>query len=333
MQGEGFLFLAVMVLIFVVWVATGGPSRPISFAGPFITPITNVGVTQTGYGSMSVHKGVVNISSGQGSSHVATAPTSVSNLQSQFNVLSTEVANTVTFGDPSPYRGLVTIGPGNTSATDPKQEYVTLRASSSAGQNISITGWRLVSGASNFGATIGAGVELPRSGNINSEGPIVLRPGDAADIVTGESPVGYSFKENMCIGYLAQHQVFYPSLSLSCPAPIDEFNHYYAGNKLNDDACYRLMQNSQRCSTPDDPSSLSTYCLRIIDNQLTYNGCVATHQYDSKFTSTNWRIYLGRPAVDRSHQGADQYGELWKSSRDAIKLLDQNGKTVALYTY
>ena len=50
MRSEFLFFLAMLVVFFVLWLAGGGPSKPISFAGPYITPITNVDQTQVGYG-------------------------------------------------------------------------------------------------------------------------------------------------------------------------------------------------------------------------------------------------------------------------------------------
>jgi hypothetical protein len=43
------LFLGALVLIFMLWVYSGGPNNPISFSGPFITPVTDVNDTQVGY--------------------------------------------------------------------------------------------------------------------------------------------------------------------------------------------------------------------------------------------------------------------------------------------
>ena len=84
---------------------------------------------------------------------------------------------------------------------------------------------------------------------------------------------------------------------------------------------------------PDDRRSLSGNCLSLIDTYLTYNGCVASHQFDAQFSSDSWRIYLGRTELTRKNDSTRTYGDLWKETRDGIKLLDENGLTVDLYTY
>ena len=48
MRSDLFLFIGILVFLFVVWVASGGPHRPLSFAGPTIAPLPTTG---TGGGS------------------------------------------------------------------------------------------------------------------------------------------------------------------------------------------------------------------------------------------------------------------------------------------
>ena len=49
MKADALLVIACLVMIYVAWIATGGPSRPISKAGPYITPITRTGERSQGY--------------------------------------------------------------------------------------------------------------------------------------------------------------------------------------------------------------------------------------------------------------------------------------------
>lgn len=49
MKADALLVIACLVMIYVAWIVTGGPSRPISQAGPFITPITRPGEESQGY--------------------------------------------------------------------------------------------------------------------------------------------------------------------------------------------------------------------------------------------------------------------------------------------
>lgn len=308
MKGDGIFFLGVLAFFFILWFATGGPSKPISFAGPYITPITDVDTVQEGYGDTPA----VDFRSGGVWSNIMGGSFSGG-------------ANLGGVSNPSPYQGQVRVsGTGGTSSEDPDQEYVILRASGK--DSIDITGWRLVSGASGRGARIPEGALLPRSGRVNDTGRIVLNPGNEAIVVTGEAPTGVSFKENMCTGYFMSRQEFYPSLSSQCPSAYEEFQNHYTGNGLRDDKCYNLVRSTSSCKTPSD-SGVSNACSALIDDYLVYSGCVATHGNDADFAGDTWRIYLEH---ENSRGKSD---ELWKSSRDAVKLLDSEGRTVDLYTY
>lgn len=314
MKSDGLFFLGILAFFFILWFAAGGPTRPISFAGPYITPITDVDTVQEGYGDAP--------SASFGSATYGTGSSiwsNIMNIESSIASLQRQSSDIRAFGEESPFRGQVSVsGAGGTSATDEDEEYVSIRASGN--QSVDITGWRVVSGASGKGARIPEGAALPRSGRVNDTGRIILNPGEEAIIVTGDSPNGVSFKENMCTGYLAKNQQFYPSLQNQCPAAYDEFDRFYTGNELRDEKCYTLVTSTASCTTPRD-SGTSNACQRFIDDYLTYNGCVEHHRNDSRFAGRTWRIYLERG------------DELWKPARDAVKLLDANGKTVDLYTY
>jgi hypothetical protein len=49
MKTDALFVIMCIVFLFVAWVATGGPSRPISTAGPFITPVSRPGEESQGY--------------------------------------------------------------------------------------------------------------------------------------------------------------------------------------------------------------------------------------------------------------------------------------------
>lgn len=321
MASDAFFFIGVLFFFFMLWLVSGGPTRPISFAGPYITPITDVDTVQEGYDD---ENGWINTTGNAIRGGIGQAPQQIqqgiAGVESDLHRLQGEAADARAFGSASPYRDQVSItsvAPG----TDSKSEYVTIQLSPTASGSVTISGWRLRSDASGNGGIIPNGTEVPYSG-VNPVAPIVLYPGDTATIATGDSPIGVSFRENMCVGYLGTRQSFNPPLWSMCPAPLDEFDRYYSGNKLKDDRCYYYLQTQQQCTTVTrPPSDLSSECDRVIDTYLSYSGCVATHRYESSFRGSSWRIYLERG------------GKLWKSSREAVKLLDQNGLTVDLYTY
>lgn len=49
MRADILLVIACIIFLYVLWVATGGPQRPISRQGPFITPVQRSGEEQQGY--------------------------------------------------------------------------------------------------------------------------------------------------------------------------------------------------------------------------------------------------------------------------------------------
>lgn len=308
LRGDAMFFLGILAFIFLIWLATGGPSRPISFAGPYLTPITTVGDRSEAYGDDITGETI--------KSGLFDSANDLRDLQEQLK-------DARVFGEISPYKGQVTLSrsTGGARATNTKDEYIAIKNTGSSDTPVYITGWQVVSAATGNRATIPLGTQTVRTGQLNQGVAIALGPNDAAILSTGRSPVGISFKENMCTGYLEQNQTFAPSLSNSCPAPDDEFDTYYA-NSLSDDACYEFVQELDECTTESNPPRrLSSGCRSFVQDRLSYNGCVNTHQYDSGFSDDTWRIYLG---ANR---------ELWKEERETIKLLDAQGKTVDLITY
>ncbi len=310
MRSDVLFFFGVIAFFFILWYSSGGPTKPISFAGPYISPITDVDSVSEGYGDGTAYS-----PSGSGSIWA-----DIMNLQGGVASLQRKSSDIRAFGEESPKRGSVVVsGFGGVGATDPEEEYVSIRNASS--EDVDITGWRIVSGASGKGGRIPQGASLPRPGRVNDTDRIILAPGDEVTIVTGESPIGISFRENLCSGYFIHRQDFTPALQTMCPSAYEEFDRFYEANELRDDTCYALVQSTPACTTPEENGRLSGACLSLIDDHLTYSGCVATHQYDWNFRVASWRVYL---ELDK---------QLWKPSRDAVKIIDENGLTVDLATY
>ncbi|HQU07718.1 MAG: hypothetical protein B7X04_02800 [Parcubacteria group bacterium 21-54-25] len=329
-MNDAYFFLGLFAFVFVVWFATGGPTRPLSFAGPVLTTnISSKGVSYSGgTGFFPTAPGVsytvpqgTRGTTGQNLNQISQQVTQVGN---QVDTLSQKVAQTVAFGTPSPYRGTVFMNHyvSDAGAADPAKEYVTIRVAANAPGPVDISGWRLQSDATGAGATIPFGTEVPRSGLINAVQPIELSPGDMAIISSGRSPIGASFRENKCIGYFAQYQSFYPPLPLICPTPYDELKQFYGPNYIRDDACITYAQSLNRCTlvaTP--PVNMTSACTTFLTNYLNYNGCVDAHQQDTNFMGNTWRVYLGRNV------------SMWRSQHEVVRLLDANGKTVDLFPY
>lgn len=144
------LFLGIFAFIFVLWIYSGGPNNPISFSGPYITPVTAPGVEQIGYGPSA-------------NTYYRTARTSGTK---------TDVTDTAR----SPYAGQVRIDSSDPRETDPRAEYIRLHATDA---NIPVSGWQLVSARS------GTQVRIPDGNQEESKRPVRLSQDNDALIITG----------------------------------------------------------------------------------------------------------------------------------------------------
>ncbi|MEO6536883.1 MAG: hypothetical protein ABIT47_04270 [Candidatus Paceibacterota bacterium] len=318
MKGDFLLFFAIFVFIFILWVYSGGPTHPISFAGPYLTPVTNVGGESQAYGpKVSIPSGTVskktswgNWSAGWGTSNYGSSDTNGSNTN-------------VSAGNRSPYAGKVYIDGSSShlNTSNVSQEYIVLRAASNSG-NVGITGWQLVSQNAGSRTVILQGTPIAHQGTPSA---IVLRSGEEAIISSGSGQEGSSFKETECTGYLDRsYSSYYPSLSTNtCPSPISDLGSYQSNNSAQYNQCADYVRTFQSCRTGDNGprNNLASWCQNFISNQLTYNGCVYSHQNDTNFFNNTWRIFQGRTST------------LWRSSGDTITLYDQNVKVVDQYSY
>lgn len=246
--------------------------------------------------------------------------------QAELALLEQKRAEAEKYGEQSPYKGMVTMTKswGGTYTTDPDQEYIQLTAAQSNTEPVRITGWKLSSAIIGKTVTIPGAAYLYFAGGANTEQPIELAPGDVAYIITGRSPVGYSFLVNECTGYITQFQKLVPSLSLRCPRPEDEIRSYTGDQSVFiDNACMDYVENMSRCRVPTSPLplKLSYACQDAIVSEINYPNCIKEHKDDPDFRQSDWRIYLKRDT------------ELWREKRELILLTDENGKTVDYYEY
>ncbi|MDO8492353.1 MAG: hypothetical protein Q7S34_01785 [bacterium] len=212
---------------------------------------------------------------------------------------------------------------GNVWGNDPKNEYVEVSVSQDAPAHTLFTGFEIKSAFTGRGTTMGRGALVPNFGQGNIESSIFLSPGDRVYIVSGKSPLGYSFRVNKCVGYFSQSQQYNPSLSYNCPAPRDERLPNFGANNRN--ACLNYIESLGNCSLPklnyETSISIGPECVDYVTNNIGYSSCVKNHKDDSDFYKPEWRIYLNQPET------------LWQSSREMIKLLDLNKKTAAYVEY
>lgn len=268
-------FFGVLLVFFLVWVAGGGPSRPISLQGPYLGSITAPsGFSQTTGGTFGLSGGYASVS----------------------------FVNDTT----------------GTQSKSASSEYVTIAASPTLTSGVSLAGWKLKSKESGKTVAFPAGTEVPRSGSVNASGAITLKPGDYATVVSGRSPVGSSFRESICTGYLEERQDFKPPLTQSCPTPLQEL---YRADASPNERCEDYVRSISYCSSQSTMKSPGGSCEAFVDEVLTYNGCVAAHRSDPGFSLSSWRIYLG--ASD----------DLWNDRHDTIELINADGAVVDSLTY
>jgi hypothetical protein len=243
---------------------------------------------------------------------------------SEYEQLMQGGADPKTYGNPSPlFRHIrISAGYANTAASDPAQEYFNLEASYDNTAPISLTGWSLQSAVSGIRVPLSLAAETFRVGEVNMLEDVSLPPGGSATVVSGISPVGVSFRENKCTGYLAQFQTFEPSLSAHCPAPSDELPLSEENLVRYGEECVSFARTLPSCTLPQHvPTSLSPTCRTFVQTAFSYNGCVDRHSSKSDFATNSWRLYLGSRR------------ELWKNEHDAVRLLDAEGRTVDVYVY
>lgn len=245
-------------------------------------------------------------------------------LEAEYDRLRAETSQRKTFGTPSPYAGKIGIvsDVAGVRATNPNEEHLQIAANYSNSDAIDIAGWTLESALSGSRIQIPPGASPFLAGSANILGPIMLDPGGLALVASSPSPVGISFRENMCTGYLAQFQSFQPPLAEECPSaaqamPLTEENLRRYG-----DTCFDLIANLPQCRFPQQlPDTIFPSCRSFLMNALSYNGCVSENNFRSEFDTNMWRVYLGAS------------GELWRNSHDAIRLLDAQGRTVSVFVY
>lgn len=314
---DAWFFIGIFVFIFLIWIAVGGPTHPISFTGPSLPLPAELG------GGTYLQLPRAPFAIGGGSTVVLPGSSNGTSVQNTSGQLPLFVGGS-TFGDPSPYLGIASMshyisGAGSAFPTD---ESVDLSATQNSGIPVYLSGWKLVSDITGNVATLPQGTEIPLSGAVNILRDIVLAPGVQATVISGRSPIGTSFRENKCIGYLSTFQRFSPPLPQYCPMPSDDLASFYGAGYFRDDACVDYVDTLKRCETIITPiKTVSAACQNFVTKYINYNGCVDAHKNDKDFLGNTWRIYLGR------------YSSMWRTKNEIVKLLDTRGKTVDAFSY
>lgn len=312
MQHDSWFFVGIFVFIFLIWIATGGPLHPIAISGPTLPAPGQLG----GGTYLSLPTAPYKIGGGSTVSLPGSSSGAYTGSDTGTNAVPLP-------GDVSPYRGLVSLSRGIWGAGgDPASEYLVLNVASDATVPVDISGWTLESAATGKAAVIPKGTEVPASGIVNAAQDIVLTSGARAFLVSGRSPIGASFRENVCTGYFGSFQTFTPQLTEACPTPASELSSFYGPTYIRDASCIDYVNMLSRCQavlTP--PTTMSGACQSFLVQYLNYNGCVDAHKRDANFESSDWRVYLGRTNA------------LWRAQHESVVLLDANGKLVDTFTY
>jgi hypothetical protein len=279
---KDFGWLAIFLIVLgVIWFAQGGPSRLSSITSPFLN-VPEISPSDPSLGGNQGNEG----NNSPGSS----------------------------LGQKSPYNGKIYLSTWSAKETDPQSEYIEIRSSSDKPVNISY--WT-IEGRNGSKFSLGRGANLFFLSEINSQDPIILEPNGTAIVITGRSPVGASFRLNLCTGYFNQFQKFVPYLSEECPRiPEKEIPQKFP------DACFNFIRGLSACRMPVSaiPMEVGNDCTVFIGERANYNGCVTKYKNENNFYRNEWRIYLNRDK------------EIWEN-RDTIILRDQDGKIVAENTY
>ena len=314
---DAWFFIGVFVFIFLIWIATGGPLHPIAFTGPRLAQPGVLGggtYLQLPRAPFAIGDSGVSLSgSSGGGSYSDNSGTPIPSF----------VGGSV-FGTPSLYRGIVRMNHyvSGAGSSNPGEEYIEISVAQNAGVPVNLSEWTLKSDATGNSVIIPKGTEVPTSGVVNEDEDIILSPGTRALVISGQSPIGASFRENKCIGYFSTFQRFSPSLPQNCPVPSDELASFYGPDYIRDNACIEYVNKISRCQvTLTPPVNASGACKNFLVQYLHYNGCVTAHRNDADFKGDVWRIYLGRT------------NSMWRTKNELVKLLDVNGKTVDAFTY
>src|SRR3989344_5497798 len=320
---DSWFFIGIFVFIFIIWIANGGPLRPIAFTTPsFQQPGGTIG-GGTYYYSANVRLPRAPYKIGASNVVLSESPRGTG-AKNNYSTLPTPYITGGIFGISSPYRGVVRISRSISGAgsLDPKNEYLELSVAQNASTSVVISGWTLSSDATGVTSLIPKGTEVPTSGIVNATQDIIIAPGKRALLISGRSPIGASFRENKCIGYFSTFQQFYPSLPQNCPIPSNELPLYYGADYIRDVACINYVNKLSRCQVAlSPPATVSNSCQNFMVQYLHYNGCVGAHQNDANFKGDTWRVYLGRTSP------------MWRTKYEIVKLLDASGKTVDAFSY
>jgi hypothetical protein len=317
-----FLVLAFVVALFAVWLLNGGWSKAVAAARSFnpLNLILSGGPLGSDFrlpGQPVIPAGA-DISQYTGGEYDIGYADDYADLAQQVDDLEAQVSEARTFASVSPYAAAVTLRVENPGTPD---EFAVIEVNGDTA--VSTTGWSLQSAVTRTRVPLPHAASAFVVGAANTIQPVKLSPGTTIIAASGPSPVSVSFRENICSGYLGQLQHYAPPFPAICPAPLDSIPATPETVAALGESCFDYLASVPSCTFPGGtaPGSLTSACRATIAERLTYNGCVRGYSSRADFTTNRWRLFL------------DAHGPLWQRSRDAVRLLDAQGRTVATYSY
>jgi len=321
-----FLIFGFIIMGIIFWLVNGGPSKVIAgarsqpnFIASFLTgtKVPDIFSIKLPWSNLAP-----NIKGADISGYINTDADTTSQGGSA-GYSQQQLDQVKTFGTPSPHRSRVTLRAPSATEKDPAKEYLTMSTASNNTDSININGWSLQSVVSGVRVYLPTAAQVFISGNINNTTGVTLAPGASVILTSGTSPVGVSFRQNICSGYLGDLQTFTPYISTaSCPSPSDALPETPDNLRTYGSNCLDYVRNLSSCRFPQDiPSTLSGACKALVANTFSYNGCVRLYGDTPSFTLNSWRLFLNSPI------------ELWDNAHDIIRLLDEQGRTVDAVTY
>src|SRR3989344_4795545 len=164
---EPWFFVGLFLFIFLIWIATGGPTRGLSFQGPLLASDNSASTSLSGGTSFSLPKAPFRI----GESHVALPGSSSGGSLLKSSGVGTPVTlSGIAYGAPSPYQGLVSMSHyvSGAGANNPADESIRLQVSPRANMPVNVSGWMLRSEASGSASIVPGATRIPTSGIVNA---------------------------------------------------------------------------------------------------------------------------------------------------------------------
>lgn len=314
------LIACVFVAFAVLWIMGGGLSRAVAYARTIGNPLDLLMGNASGQEFRLPGQPDLGIGPDIGLEAGSSYENAI--YDTDYGGVSDETAaDPQTYGDTSPHANQVHLAYGSLGTSPSRDEYLYLEADSANAGPVSLERWSLQSMHSKTRVALPPAAAHFTQGIVNPVRPISLEPGDSVIVVTGPSPVGVSFRENECSGYLAQHQEFTPAIQTRCPYAADIIGDTPQSRSALGEECFSLMQSLLPCEIPATiPTDVSPACRSSLAERLSYNACVQLQQNEFGFYVNRWRVFLNAAQP------------LWQE-RDIIRLLDAEGRVVDVLSY